>query len=57
MKTVSVIIPVYNAEKHLDMCVDSIVNQTFKNIEIILVNDGSTDSSEAICDKWTKCSR
>jgi len=54
MTKISIIIPVYNAEKHLDMCVDSIVNQTYKNIEIILVNDGSSDNSGAVCDKWAK---
>ena len=42
---VSVIIPVYNVEKYLDKCLDSIINQTYKNLEIICINDGSTDSS------------
>ena len=49
MPKVSVIVPVYNAEKYLRQCIDSIVNQTLKDIEIILVNDGSTDGSAAIC--------
>ena len=48
----SVIVPVYNAEKYLDRCVRSIVNQTYKNLEIILINDGSTDRSGAMCDEW-----
>lgn len=51
-KKISVIIPIYNAEKYLDRCIDSVVNQTYSNIEIIMVNDGSTDSSKEICQKW-----
>lgn len=51
---ISVIVPVYNTEKYLDRCVESIVNQTFKNLEIILVDDGSPDSSAVICDEWAK---
>lgn len=49
---VSCIVPVYNVEKYLDKCVESIVNQTYKNIEIILIDDGSSDNSPNICDKW-----
>ena len=49
---ISVIVPVYNVEKYLDQCIDSIVNQTFKNLEIILIDDGSTDASSSICDTW-----
>lgn len=53
---ISVLVPVYNVEKTLDRCMESILNQTFKDIEIIMVNDGSTDSSGAICDKYAeKC--
>lgn len=52
MKKVTIIIPVYNAENYLDKCIKSIVNQTYKNIEIILINDGSIDNSPNICDKW-----
>lgn len=51
---VSIIIPVYNVEKYLRECLDSVVNQTIKEIEIIIVNDGSTDSSPAICDEYAK---
>lgn len=47
---ISVIVPIYNAEKYLTSCVDSIINQTYKNLEIILVNDGSSDKSSVICD-------
>ncbi len=53
-KLISVIVPVYNVEKYLDECVASIVNQTYKKLEIILVDDGSSDNSPIICDKWAK---
>lgn len=48
----SIIIPVYNAERTLDSCIDSIINQTYGNLEIILINDGSKDSSAEILKKW-----
>ena len=51
---VSVIIPVYNVEKYLKKCIESITNQTYKNIEIILVNDGSTDNSYRICQEFSE---
>jgi len=51
---VSVIVPIYNVEPYLDRCVKSIVNQTHKNLEIILVNDGSPDRCPQICDEWQK---
>ena len=51
---VSVIVPVYNAEKHLDECIDSIVNQTLKDIEIICIDDCSTDNSYLILKEWAK---
>lgn len=52
MVKVSVIVPIYNAEKYLEQCIDSIVNQTLKEIEIILIDDGSTDGSAEICKKY-----
>lgn len=51
---VSVIVPVYNVEKFIDKCLNSIVNQTLKEIEIIVVNDGSPDNSQKIIDKYVK---
>lgn len=45
MDKISVIIPVYNVEKYIHQCLDSVVNQTYKNLEIILIDDGSTDKS------------
>ena len=51
---ISVIIPVYNVEKYLRRCIDSIIAQTYKNLEIILVDDGSTDNSGKICDEYLK---
>ena len=49
---VSVIIPVYNVEKFLDECVKSVCNQVLKDIEVLLIDDGSTDSSGVVCNKW-----
>lgn len=49
---ISIIIPVYNVEKYLRSCLDSIIEQSYKNIEIILINDGSKDSSAEICDEY-----
>ena len=51
---ISVIVPVYNCDKYLEQCLDSIINQTYKNLEIILVNDGSKDNSLDICKKYQK---
>lgn len=51
---ISIIVPVYNVEKYLDRCINSLVEQTYKKIEIILVNDGSKDRSGFICDDWEK---
>lgn len=51
---ISIIVPIYNVEKYLQKCVDSILCQTYKNLEIILVNDGSPDNCPAICDEYAK---
>lgn len=52
-KMVSIIIPLYNAEKHLGYCLNSVISQTYHEIEVILVNDGSTDNSLSICQNYT----
>ena len=49
---ISIVIPIYNTEQYLDKCVDSVLNQTYKNLEVILVDDGSTDDSGKICDYY-----
>ena len=54
---ISVIVPIFNVEDVLNRCIESIVTQTYKNIEIILVDDGSSDNSGAICDEWEKKDR
>lgn len=51
---ISVIVPIYNVEKYLSRCIDSILAQTYQNFELILVNDGSTDNSGQICDAYLK---
>lgn len=57
MPIVSVIIPVYNTEKYLRECIDSVLAQTFDDFELLLINDGSTDSSGEICDEYAKKDR
>lgn len=54
MKLISVIVPIYNVEDYLNRCVDSLINQTYNNIEIILVDDGSPDNCPVICDSYAK---
>ncbi len=51
---ISIIVPVYKVEEYLDKCIESLVNQTYANLEIILVNDGSPDRCSDICEKWKK---
>ena len=52
--TLSVIVPIYNAEETLERCVMSILQQGLQDMEMILVDDGSTDSSPTMCDTWTE---
>ena len=52
MPKIGVIIPVYNVEKYLEQCIKSIINQNFEDMEILLIDDGSTDSSGRICDEY-----
>ena len=51
---ISVIVPVYNVENYLDQCMESIVGQTYPHLEILMVDDGSTDNSGALCDQWAE---
>lgn len=53
-KLVTVVVPIYNVEKYLNNCIESIVNQTYRNLEILLIDDGSPDSCPRICDEWAK---
>lgn len=54
---VSVIVPIYNVERYLNRCINSIINQSYQNLEIILVDDGSPDNCPQICDEWKKRDR
>lgn len=54
---VSVMVPIYNAERYLHQCLNSIQTQTYKNLEVILINDGSTDKSQEICEQYCKNDR
>ena len=51
-KLISIIINVYNGEKYIKKCLDSVINQTYKNLEILIINDGSTDKTLEICKKY-----
>ena len=51
---ISIIIPIYNVEKYLSKCIESLVGQTYKDIEIILINDGSPDHCLSICEQYSK---
>ena len=53
----SVIVPIFNKEKYLKKCINSITNQTYTNLDILLINDGSTDSSEQICNEYAACDK
>lgn len=53
-KVYSIVVPIYNVQEHINDCINSLINQTYKNIEIVLVDDGSLDNCPAICDKWAK---
>ena len=55
MTDVSIVIPIFNSEKWLRKCIDSVLNQTWGDLELILVNDGSTDGSEGICQLYSEC--
>ena len=54
MPEISIIVPVYNVEEYLPKCLDTILNQSFRDFEVILVNDGSKDNSGFICEKYAK---
>lgn len=51
---ISVVLPIYNVEKYLNRCIKSVINQSYKNLEIILVDDGSPDNCPTLCDEWAK---
>lgn len=53
-ETISIIVPIYNAENYLKSCLDSVLSQTFKDFEVLMVNDGSTDSSATLCQAYAE---
>ena len=54
MPKISIIVPVYNIENYIERCIDSIIGQTYDNLEVILVDDGSTDKSGLVCDEYAQ---
>lgn len=54
MPNISIIIPIYNSEKFLNKCIDSVLVQTEKDFELLLIDDGSTDKSGSVCDEYAK---
>ncbi len=54
MKLVSIIVPIYKSEKYLSICIESIINQTYRNLEVLLINDGSPDNCNKICENYAK---
>ena len=52
LPTISIIVPIYEVEQYMNRCINSIVNQTYENLEIILVDDGSPDNCPKICEEW-----
>ena len=57
MEKISVLVPIYNQEKYLRRCIESIINQTYTNLEIILIDDGSEDKSYEIIEEYTRRNR
>ena len=51
---ISIVLPIYNVENYLERCIKSVISQTYKNLEIILVDDGSTDDCSKMCDEWAE---
>lgn len=54
---VSIVVPVYNTAKYLDRCLESITSQTYRSLEILLIDDGSDDGSGRLCDLWEKLTK